>query len=54
MTNAKQTPIGCEKIEIRSLSALRRFEKANNVVSHMGNYDRNGRGLDDHFKGERF
>lgn len=46
--NDKPTPSGCERIELRSMSAVRSFERANNVIAHIAHFDEGtGRAIDD-------
>jgi len=57
--NDKPTPSNCERITIKTLSELRAFERSTNTISHIGNYDKSGRSIDDglpefkHSKSER-
>lgn len=46
--NSKATPLGCERIELRSMAAVRQFERAHNVVAHIAHFDQgSGRSIDD-------
>lgn len=53
--NDRPTPKGCERVTLRSLRQVERFEKENNVRSEIAWFDRGtGRGFDDHFRGESY
>lgn len=54
MTNSKSTPKGCERIELRSLREVESFERKAGVKNEAMHFDRNGRGFDDTFRGEKF
>jgi hypothetical protein len=51
--NDAPTPAGCERITMKSLHAVSRFERANHVVNEAMHYDRNGRGHDDMLMGRK-
>lgn len=51
--NDKPTPPGCERVVMKSLRAVEKFERENGVRNEAMWFDRNGRGFDTHFKGER-
>lgn len=53
-TNSKATPPGCERIEARSDRELAKIEKMTNTLNESRHFDRNGRGFDDTFRGERY
>ena len=44
--NDVATPTGCERVLIKDMAALRRLEREGGVVSHIANYDSNGRSFD--------
>ena len=46
-------PDGYEKVYLRSLADVNRFEHDHNVVNHVMHYDSNGRAIDDHIRGEK-
>lgn len=49
------TPSGYERVTLRSMQALQRFEKQAGVRSHMAWFDEgSGRGHDDHYRGQRY
>lgn len=53
--NDRPTPPGCERIVMRSLREVERFEKQAGVRSEMAWFDKgSGRGHDDTHRGERF
>lgn len=46
--NDVATPKGCERVELRSMTDVRRFEREHNVISHIGHFDSgSGRSIDD-------
>jgi hypothetical protein len=48
-----RVPHGYERVYLRSLSEVNRFERTHGVANERMHFDRNGRGLDDHIFGER-
>lgn len=46
-------PEGYERVYLRSLADVNRFEREHKVVNHVMHYDRNGRALDDTHFGKR-
>jgi len=44
---------GYERVHLRDLQAVNRFEKEHGVANQAMHYDRNGRGLDDYVQGEK-
>ena len=51
MTNTQRTPAGCERVVMKSLREVERFEQAAGVLNEAMHFDRNGRGFDDTFRG---
>jgi len=51
--NNLPTPKGYERVEIRSDAEMGRFEKEHKVLNESRWFDRNGRGFDTSFHGER-
>src|SRR5512146_1364783 len=49
--NDVPTPAGYERVVMRSLREVDKFERQHNVVNEAMHYDRNGRGMDDKFCG---
>ncbi len=45
--NDKPTPPGCERVVMRSLQEVNKFERAHHVCCEAMHYDRNGRGYGD-------
>jgi hypothetical protein len=52
--NDKATPAGYERIVIRSLPEMNKFEREHKVVNEAMHFNRNGRGMDDTFRGKEF
>lgn len=50
--NTARTPSGCERVVMRSLREVDKFEREHNVVNERMHFDRNGRGMDDKFFGK--
>lgn len=48
-----RVPAGYERVYLRSLADVNRFERDHGVVNHVMHYDNNGRAIDDTYKGER-
>ena len=46
MRNDAPTPPGYERVEMRSLAEVNRFEREHGVVNECMHFDRNGKGLD--------
>lgn len=44
---------GYERVYLRSLSEVNRFERTHGVANEAMHFDRNGRGLDDYVNGEK-
>jgi hypothetical protein len=49
---AKLKP-GYERVHLRNLQEVNRFERANGVANHVMHYDRNGTALDDYYRDEK-
>ena len=47
-----RVPTGYERVYLRSLSDVNRFEREHGVANERMHFDRNGRGLDDHIFGK--
>ncbi len=43
---------GYERVYLRSLAEVNRFERDHGVANHVFHYDSNGRGLDDTYRGK--
>jgi hypothetical protein len=55
MVNNKPTPPGCERIVMRSLREVAKFEKENHVLHEASHFDKGtSRGFDDNFHGRPF
>jgi hypothetical protein len=52
--NDAPTPAGYERVQLRSLREVEKFERQHNVRNEAIWYDRNGRGFDDRFRGEDY
>lgn len=52
--NDQPTPTGYERVTLRSLQEVDRFERQHHVVNEAMHYDRNGRGMDDTFRGKDY
>jgi len=52
-SHACRVPAGYERVYLRSLADVDRFERVHKVVNERMHFDRNGRGLDDTIFGER-
>jgi hypothetical protein len=52
--NDAPTPSGCERVLLRSLREVDRFEREHHVVNERMHFDNNGRGLDDKYRGEDY
>lgn len=52
--NDKPTPAGCERVVMRSLAAVTNFERQHKVTNEAMHFDRNGRGVDDTFRGKEY
>ena len=48
-----RVPAGYERVYLRSLADVNRFERTHGVANERMHFDRNGRGLDDTIFGER-
>ena len=52
--NDAPVPAGSERVVIRSLHDMNKFERQHNVVNERMHFDRSGRGMDDTFRGKEF
>lgn len=52
--NDTPTPSGYERVVMRSLLEVDKFEREHHVVNEAMHFDRNGRGMDDYFRGEKY
>lgn len=52
--NDQPTPAGYERVQLRSLREVDKFEREHNVVNERMHFDRNGRGMDDKFFGKDY
>ena len=48
-----KVPVGYERVYLRNLQEVNRFEKQHGVANHRMHYDNNGNALDDHFRGDK-
>lgn len=51
--NTVPTPAGYERVVMKSLREVEKFERDHNVRNEAMWYDRNGRGFDDTYRGEK-
>ncbi len=49
-----KVPPNYERVYLRSLAEVNKFERSHGVANHVMHYDNNGRSLDDNVRGERF
>jgi len=46
-----RVPAGYERVYLRSLADVNRFEKEHHVANHVMHFDQNGRSIDDQWRG---